>query len=68
MLTLNVIAPASVFDTATLVMSGALASSPVESGKVAELAAVRAAWPSAAAGSATIAEASANRRRDFVFT
>ena len=31
MLTLNVIIPASSFETATLVISGAIASSPIES-------------------------------------
>src|ERR1041385_6050231 len=67
MLILNVICPASSFETVELVMSGALASSPVESGKLWELTVVRAVLPSAAAGSATSAteKTRSQKRRAF---
>jgi hypothetical protein len=56
----NVIRPASSFETTMLVMSGALASSPIESGNVCELAAVCDDPPSAT-GTPTTSAVSARR-------
>src|SRR5262249_15518496 len=53
----NVIIPASVFETSIDVISGAFASSPVESGKLAVFVAICELPPSATAGSATNAAA-----------
>ncbi len=50
MFTLKVISPASSFETSTLVMSGAAASSPAESGKLWAFVLPRSALPSAAVG------------------
>jgi hypothetical protein len=68
MLVLNVMVPASSFETTTEVMSGALASSPVESLKVWEFALARDELPNAPTGNATHTPTSAakvNHRAAF---
>ena len=57
MFTCRVMLPASSFETAMVVMSGAFGFSPVESVKVVELLALRAALPSAEPGMATSSKA-----------
>ena len=68
MLICNVMFPASSFATTTLVMSGAAASSPVESGKVVVLLEPRAEPPSAAVGRATRTATSAIQISSLVLT
>ena len=68
MLILNVIIPALSFETTTLVMSGALVSSPVESANVELFAVVRAAPPNATDGSPTSSPPIAAMSRIFDLT
>ncbi len=66
MLIWKVIGPASSFETLTFVMSGAFASSPVESLKV-TLFAARCAEPPSAPGTATTRAAAARSARTWRF-